>query len=85
MKARALACAPACAGAWVVILSVAAYTGVMSKEKALLVAKLAAAGALGAVLPMIPEMIGAAPAPWASLVSAAATALALWLKSPVTK
>lgn len=58
----------------------------MSKERAVYVAKLACAGALGAILPMLPELLGAVPGPWGPVISAAVTALAFALKpTPAAK
>ncbi len=81
MIAQALIATVGCASAWVVILSIAAHTRMMTKDRAVFVAKLACAGALGAVLPMLPELLGAVPGPWGSVISAAVTALALALNA----
>lgn len=54
----------------------------MSKERIVFACKLAVAGALGAVLPMLPEMVSGLPSELGAVISAAVTALAFALNPP---
>jgi len=83
MIARAVLTAVACAGAWVAILGAMVQTGVMSKEHASMVGKTALAAALGAILPMLPGVLG--DSAWGPLVSAVLTAIVLHLAPPRPK
>ncbi len=54
----------------------------MNKELALKVAKVAGAGALGALIPMLPELVKGLPDGSASVLGAVVAAVLLYLKRP---
>ncbi len=78
--AQALQATALAAVSWLAIFASLVHIGCMTKAKAILVAKTAAVAALGAILPMLPTLLGDTPGPLGSAISAVVTAVAFLLR-----